>query len=387
MQVDVVALSYPWCREEYVSGLYGDAMSLVKRGNSKFWYVQFQIDHQTIVRSTKTTDRRIAEQVAAKIRADVHAELLLGKKEQITLETALRRFVNTKVGTANYRNLESQIRIIMTALDCSILLVKVNSDTLEQFRQKRLSQGCGSQTIKHGMNCLVGAIRLARKDGYQCQTIEAPLIRTPNSRLRYLTVDEERRLLHELDPTRIANGLSAEPVRRAGRQKWMQDNYDLVIMLIDTGARYSEIANIGWRDIDLATGEIKLWRSKVQNESVIYMTDRVETILRRRRGETNGETVFANKAGERRGYSAIAIRKAFRRAGLYACTIHTLRHTHATRLVQNGLTIQEVKAVLGHTDIRTTMRYVHLEQAVVTRKARDVVNALNAVNFIGDGRA
>ena len=54
-------------------------MSLVKRGNSKFWYVQFQIDHQTIVRSTKTTDRRVAEQVAAKIRADVHAELLLGK--------------------------------------------------------------------------------------------------------------------------------------------------------------------------------------------------------------------------------------------------------------------------------------------------------------------
>ncbi|WP_421590751.1 tyrosine-type recombinase/integrase [Shinella sp. M27] len=105
------------------------------------------------------------------------------------------------------------------------------------------------------------------------------------------------------------------------------------------------------------------------------------------RGETNGETVFANKAGERRGYSAIAIRKAFRRAGLYDCTIHTLRHTHATRLVQNGLTIQEVKAVLGHTDIRTTMRYVHLEQAVVTRKARDIVNALNAVNFTGDGRA
>ena len=275
----------------------------------------------------------------------------------------------------------------MTALDCSMLLVKVNSDTLGQFRQKRLAQGCGSQTIKHGMNCLVGAIRLARKDGYQCQVIEAPLIRTANSRLRYLTVDEERRLLHELDPTRVANGLSAEPVRRADRQKWMQDNYDLVIMLIDTGARYSEIANIAWRDIDLATGEIKLWRSKVQNESVIYMTDRVETILRRRRGETNGETVFANKAGERRGYSAIAIRKAFRRAGLYDCTIHTLRHTHATRLVQNGLTIQEVKAVLGHTDIRTTMRYVHLEQAVVTRKARDIVNALNAVNFTGDRRA
>lgn len=208
-------------------------MSLVKRGNSKFWYVQFQIDHQMIVRSTKTTDRRVAEQVAAKIRADVHAELLLGKKEEITLEVALRRFANTKVGTANYRNLESQIRIVLRAIDCSILLMKVNSDTLEQFRQKRLSQGCGSQTIKHGMNCLMGAIRLARKDGYQCPSIDAPLIRTANSRVRYLSVEEERRLLRELDPTRVANGLSAEPSRRADRQKWMQDNYDLAVMLID----------------------------------------------------------------------------------------------------------------------------------------------------------
>lgn len=387
MQVRVVALSNALRRRDYPAVTKREPMSLVKRGNSKFWYVQFQIDHQTIVRSTKTTDRRVAEQVAAKIRADVHAELLLGKKELITLDTALRRFANTKVGTANYRNLESQIRIILRAIDCSIPLVKVNSDTLEQFRQKRLSQGCGSQTIKHGMNCLMGAIRLARKDGYQCPSVDAPLIRTANSRVRYLSVEEERRLLHELDPTRVANGLSAEPDRRVDRQNWMQDNYDLVIMLIDTGARYSEIANIAWKDIDLNGGEIRLWRSKVQNESVIYMTDRVETILRRRRRESNGLTVFANKAGERRGYSAIAIRKAFRRAGLDDCTIHTLRHTHATRLVQNGLSIQEVKAVLGHTDIRTTMRYAHLEQAVVTRKARDIVNALNAVNFSAEGRA
>ncbi|MER2635045.1 MAG: tyrosine-type recombinase/integrase [Rhizobiaceae bacterium] len=59
------------------------------------------------------------------------------------------------------------------------------------------------------------------------------------------------------------------------------------------------------------------------------------------------------------------------------CTIHTLRHTHAPRLVQNGLTIHEVNSVLGHADIRPTMRYAHLEQATVTRKARDIINALN----------
>ncbi|MBX8802773.1 hypothetical protein [Pseudochrobactrum lubricantis] len=62
--------------------------------------------------------------------------------------------------------------------------------------------------------------------------------------MRYLSIEEERRLLHELSPKRVTKGLSADPSRREHRQKWMQDNYDLVVMLIDTGARYSEIANL-----------------------------------------------------------------------------------------------------------------------------------------------
>ena len=72
-----------------------------------------------------------------------------------------------------------------------------------------------------------------------------------------------------------------------------------------------------------------------------------------------------------------AIRKAFHRAGLHDCSIHTLRHTHATRLIQNGMSIYEVKEILGHADIKTTMRYAHLEQREVSSKARDVMNRLN----------
>ena len=43
----------------------------------------------------------------------------------------------------------------------------------------------------------------------------------------------------------------------------MQDAYDLVVLLLDTGARYSEIAKIGWSKIDLKQREIHLWRPKV----------------------------------------------------------------------------------------------------------------------------
>ena len=108
----------------------------------------------------------------------------------------------------------------------------------------------------------------------------------------------------------------------------MQDNFDLILLLLDTGARYSEIANIQWSQIDLTEKTISLWRSRVSNESINFMTDRVHDILTRRSLSRSGLHVFTNKAGAARGYSSFAIRKAFCRAGLHDCTIHTLRHTH-----------------------------------------------------------
>ena len=57
--------------------------------------------------------------------------------------------------------------------------------------------------------------------------------------------------------------------------------------------------------------------------------------------------------------------------------MHTLRHTLASRLIQNGMSVYEVREILGHSDIKTTMRYAHLEQRQVTSKARDVINQLN----------
>jgi site-specific recombinase XerD len=79
--------------------------------------------------------------------------------------------------------------------------------------------------------------------------------------------------------------------------------------------------------------------------------------------------------------------KAFKRASIEGCTAHTLRHTHATRLIQNGLNLYEVKEILGHADIKTTMRYAHIDQAQVSLKARDVINKLNLVQQINGSQS
>lgn len=75
---------------------------------------------------------------------------------------------------------------------------------------------------------------------------------------------------------------------------------------------------------------------------------------------------------------AASTRKSIKRAGLVGCKTHPLRHTHASRLTQSGMSAYKVREVLGgHTDISTTMRYAHLEARQVTSRSRDVVNRRN----------
>ncbi len=65
-------------------------MSLIKRPNSRYWYVQFQIDNRTFVRSTRTTERKIALKIADKIRADIHQEVTFTMHESGCLVSEIK---------------------------------------------------------------------------------------------------------------------------------------------------------------------------------------------------------------------------------------------------------------------------------------------------------
>ncbi len=352
-------------------------MTVLLRGNSKYWYIQFQLNGKTYIRSSRTTNKKAAEQMETDWRSKLHAQQFLGQKERISIRSALDQFCDSKRGTANHGNLVSSLRSICVRIPVGKPLEDLSLHDLERFKRDREADGVGPQSIKHTLNLIRGAWKYAKRLGYQVSDLEFPQVKIPKMKLRYLTHEEERRLLAALDPRREGKGLRRFDERHPYMRRTMQDAYDVVILLLDTGARYSEIANIDWKAIDFADREIHLWRPKVQNEAVLYMTDRVHEVLSRRATSRSGPWVFQNKKGGPRGYASQAIRKALRKAGLSDCRIHTLRHTHASRLIQNGMSVYEVREILGHTDIKTTMRYAHLEQRQVTSKARDVINRLN----------
>lgn len=353
-------------------------MSVVKRSNSKYWYIQFQMNGDTFIKSSKTTNKRAAEQMEIEWKSRLHAQNYLGKRPQITLEDAVQIFCDTKKGTAFHGGLISSAKVVCSILPARKKLDELSSHDLERLKRVRIEMGISPQTIRHNLNTIRGSIKVAKRLGYAVSEVEFPEIPVSRGRVRYLTIEEEKRLLTELDPNRVGRGLAPTTERDMATATSTQDAHDLVVLLLDTGARYSEIANIEWSCIDMEHREVRLWRSKVQNEAILYMTDRAYGILQRRKAASTGKWVFENRSGGPRGYAAKSIRKAFKRASLADCCIHTLRHTHASRLIQNGMSVYEVREVLGHTDIKTTMRYAHLEARQVTARARDVVNRLNS---------
>ena len=352
-------------------------MSILKRGNSKNWYIQFQLNGKTYIRSSRTTDKKVAEQFERDWRRQLHAQQFLGSREQITIRDAISQFCDSKKGTPNHVNLSIHARYVNKVFRTNRKMSDVTFEDLEWLKHRRFEDGYSPATLKHTFSLLRGAWKHAKRRGYQVADLEFPKVRLPKSRLRFLSVEEEQKLLTELDPNRETFGLKSLEERTELLKRQLQDNLDLVILLLDTGARYSEIAGLQWTSVNLSDRTIHLWRPKVQNESVLYMTDRVYRVLRRRHHENQSRYLFTNSKGGKRGYSTVSIRRAFRRAGLSDCTIHTLRHTHASRLIQNGINIYEVKEILGHADIKTTMRYAHLEQKSVTSRARDVIDRLN----------
>ena len=70
---------------------------------------------------------------------------------------------------------------------------------------------------------------------------------------------------------------------------------------------------------------------------------------------------------------------ARKKVGLQDVCIHSLRHTHASYLINAGRTLFEVQSILGHTQVKTTQRYAHLSQDTLLAAANAATVAVGAV--------
>jgi site-specific recombinase XerD len=109
------------------------------------------------------------------------------------------------------------------------------------------------------------------------------------------------------------------------------------------------------------------------------MTDRVHRLLQRRVESKMHETwVFTNwERTSHRTDNTTYLNQTIKAAGV-PYTVHTLRHTFATKMLKAGMTLNDVRVLLGHSSIQTTLRYGHLEASDASPKAVAILNQQSA---------
>ena len=150
-----------------------------------------------------------------------------------------------------------------------------------------------------------------------------------------------------------------------------RDYYPLCLLAFRTGLRLGELAALRWADVDLEQRRLHVRRSwyrgaittpKGGRARVVDLAPSAASLLARVVPLAGAELVFANPDGSpvTRDQLKGPWERVTRAAGLPRTTPHDARHSFASQLVQAGVALPAVQQLLGHTDIRVTMRYAHL---------------------------
>lgn len=137
-------------------------------------------------------------------------------------------------------------------------------------------------------------------------------------------------------------------------------NHCLIIQIgYAAGLRVSEIVNLRWMDIDLKRNVIHIKAAKGNKDRIVMLSSKVKKGLKSLASVNEGY-VFKTIRGKK--YSLRTIEKivenAAKKAGIKKkVTPHTLRHSFATHLLENGTDIRYIRDLLGHSDIKTTLIY------------------------------
>jgi len=145
----------------------------------------------------------------------------------------------------------------------------------------------------------------------------------------------------------------------------------MLALAYGSGLRVSEVVNLKKKNLDLPNLLIYVRQSKGRKDRIsilpLKIRDDLQNLLA---GKAEDDLVFPSERGGKLTTRAAqrVFEDAVRRAGiLKEVTFHSLRHSFATHLLENGVDIRYLQELLGHANILTTQRYTHVTARAIRK--------------------
>ncbi len=247
-------------------------------------------------------------------------------------------------------------------------LSEITPKDVDDYKKIRLKDVAPS-TVNRELQCARSLFNLAKrwKKFFGDNPVSvAKLIPVNNQKERILTMKEEERLL----------GLSNPYLK------------PILITALNTGMRKNEILTLRWTNIDLDTKIMTLehTNTKTKRTRRIPINSVLRKLLLEQRLKSGGnEYIFLSPTGnpyKRHDSIKGSYERLCKKAGISGLRFHDLRHTAATRMIEAGASIVAVSKILGHSDIKMTMRYTHPDTSL--KEAVELLTKSNISESVTD---
>jgi integrase len=334
-------------------------MGIYQRG--KTWWITYFAGGRQRFESSRSTKKRDAQQLL-EIRKGAAREgrLRLTKSKAPRFDECAKRFLLTIQHPNTQKRYTSSVRNLAACFR-NMKLSDITSDVIEDFKEKRLSDGVRTATVNRDLAVLRRMMKLAERkmliNESPFRDVEFLEERNQRRRPHILTFEEEDRVL-----------AAATPHIRA-----------LTVLILETGMRSArEALALPWSDVDFVNDLIRVRESKTKaGERTIPISARCKVELLRWRnvlGPEFSSYVFPKMHDPSKPMKNVrrSWARALKDAGLQYFWLSNLRHTLASRLTQAGVSPLFVAQIIGHAGTSILNTYVR----AVDEYRRDAIHKL-----------
>lgn len=257
-------------------------------------------------------------------------------------------------------------------------LASITPLLVERWKSERRRKGLAAATLNRDIAAIKAVLSKAVEWGFLSAhplTLVKPLKIDNNQKVRYLHPHEEQRLRLALDERenkirqerasanqwRISRGLPLFP--DLANSPFVDHLKPMVLLSLNTGMRRGEVFHLHWKNVhfDMAFLTVAGENAKSGSTRHIPLNSEALSALRSwREVSDSGDLVFPGKEGEPLDNIKTSWQNLLQAASITNFRWHDMRHHFASKLVMAGVDLNTVRELLGHADLKMTLRYAHL---------------------------